>query len=249
MGTISAGGTQSYTAKSFDASGNLIGDVTSSTTFSIGPDGSCTGSTCTATSAGAHTVTATAGLATDTAALTISASALDHLVLAPSSATISAGGSETYTAEGRDQYNNSLGDVTDGATFTIAPNGSCTGSTCTASSAGTHTVTATEFAKTGTAPLQVTSGTLDHIVISPASSTISAGGSETYTVEGFDTTGNSLGDFTLGTTFTISPDGSCNGDICTATAAGTHTVTAINSGKTSSAVLTVSAGALDHLVL
>src|SRR5207249_1174010 len=148
--------------------------------------------------------------------------ALDHILLSPATATIASGGSQTYTAEGRDQYNNSLGDITGDVTFTIT-GGSCTGATCTASTAGTPPVTATQFGKTGTATLQVTSGTLDHIVISPGSATISAGGSQTYTAEGFDAAGNSLGDFTLGTTFTISPDGSCTGNICTATTAGAHT--------------------------
>ena len=178
--TITAGKSQTYTAQGYDASNNPIGDVTSSTTFAIGPDGSCSGNLCTATSAGAHTVTGNAGGATDTAALTVTASSLDHLGLTPASATIASGGSQTYSAEGFDQYNNSLGDATAGATFTIAPNGSCADATCTASSSGTHTVSASEVGKTGTASLQVTSGTLDHIVITPASATISAGGSQTY---------------------------------------------------------------------
>ncbi|TML89627.1 MAG: hypothetical protein E6G06_14165, partial [Actinobacteria bacterium] len=246
--TITAGAAQTYAAHGYDAANNPIGDVTANTTFSIGPDGSCTGNSCTATTAGAHTVTGHAGAATDTATVTVTGGALDHILLSPATATIASGGSQTYTAEGRDQYNNSLGDITGDVTFTIT-GGSCTGATCTASTAGTHTVTATQFGKTGTATLQVTSGTLDHIVISPGSATISAGGSQTYTAEGFDAAGNSLGDFTLGTTFTISPDGSCTGNICTATTAGAHTVTAINNGETSSAALTVNAGALDHLVL
>ena len=169
--------------------------------------------------------------------------------MTPASATISAGGSQSYSAEGRDQYDNSLGDITDDATFTIGPNGSCTGNTCTPSTAGAHAVTATRFAKTGTASLQVTSGNLDHIVLSPGAATIGVGESQTYSVEGFDGNGNSLGDFTLATTLTISPDGSCTGNTCTATTVGDHTVTAINNGETSSAVLTVTAGALDHLVV
>ena len=85
----------------------------------------------------------------------MTAAALDHLVLSPASATISAGGSQAYTAEGRDQYDNSLGDMTASTTFSIAPNGSCTGATCTASAAGAHTVTGTKSGKTGTASLQV----------------------------------------------------------------------------------------------
>src|SRR5213075_523157 len=103
------------------------GDVTSGTTFSITPNGSCTGNVCTATTAGAHTVTGTNSGKTSTASLTVNAGPLDHLALSPASATISSGGSQAYTAQGRDQYENSLGDVTSTTTFSIAPNGSCTG--------------------------------------------------------------------------------------------------------------------------
>jgi hypothetical protein len=85
----------------------------------------------------------------------VTAGSLDHLVLSPASATIPVGGSQAYTAEGRDQYNNSLGDVTATTTFSIAPDGSCTGAACTASVAGSHTVTGTKSGKTGTASLTV----------------------------------------------------------------------------------------------
>ena len=85
----------------------------------------------------------------------MTAGSLDHLVLSPASATIPVGGSQAYTAEGRDQYNNSLGDVTATTTFSIAPDGSCTGAACTASVAGSHTVTGTKSGKTGTASLTV----------------------------------------------------------------------------------------------
>jgi parallel beta-helix repeat protein len=247
--TISAGDSQTYTAEGFDASNNSLGDVTAFTTFSIAPNGTCTGASCTATTAGSHTVTGTDSGKTSTASLTVTAGPLDHLVLAPASASISAGGSQAYTAEGRDQYDNSLGDVTAQTTFSIAPDGSCTGATCTASVVGTHTVTGTDAGKTGTATLEVREAVVDHIVISPSTATISAGGSQTYTAEGFDASGNSLGDVTAQTTFSIAPDGSCASATCTATTAGAHTVTGNRNGKTSDASLTVTAGPLDHLAL
>src|SRR5439155_1397406 len=210
--TISAGGSQTYTAQGFDASNNSLGDVTASTSFSISSDGSCTGASCTATVAGPHTVTGNDGGRTGTASLSVTAGPLDHLALSPASATISAGGSQTYTAAGRDQYDNSLGDVTASTSFSIAPNGACTGASCTATLAGPHTVTGNDGGRTGTASLQVTPGAvLDHIVISPSSATISAGGSQTYTAQGFDASNNSLGDVTASTSFSISSDGSCTG--------------------------------------
>ncbi len=190
--------------------------------------------------AGAPTVTGNDSGKTSTASLSVTAGTLDHLVLAPASATIPAGGSQAYTAQGRDQYDNSLGDVTATTTFAISPNGSCTGATCTASVSGAHTVTGTQGGKSGTASLQVGAGSLDHIVISPASATIAAGGSQVYTAQGFDASNNSLGDVTAFTTFSIAPNGSCTGATCTANVGGAHTVTGNDAGKTSTASLTVS---------
>jgi hypothetical protein len=84
---------------------------------------------------------------------------LDHLAITPLSATIAAGGSQAYTVEGFDAFNNSRGNVTSSATFSIAPDGSCTGATCTASVPGSHTVSATFGGKTAQAALTVTGTT------------------------------------------------------------------------------------------
>jgi hypothetical protein len=45
---------------------------------------------------------------------------------------------------------------------------------------------------------------------------------------------------TAATTFSIAPEGSCSGSVCTANAGGPHTVTGNDGGKTSTASLTVS---------
>jgi PKD repeat protein len=79
----------------------------------------------------------------------------------------------------------------------------------------------------------------DHIVISPASATIQPGGSQSYTAEAFDTDGGSMGNVTANTSFSIAPNGSCNGNTCTATQPGAHTVTGTFSGDSDSATLTV----------
>jgi hypothetical protein len=237
--TVAAGGSQAYTAEGFDTSGNSLGDVTASTVFSIAPDGSCSGKVCTAKVAGVHTVTGVHSGKPGVASLTVTAGPLDHLVLSPASATIVAAGSQAYTAQGLDHYDNSLGDVTALASFSIAPDGSCTASTCTASVPGGHTVTASLTGASGSASLQV-KAPLDRIVISPAGATVDPGGSQAFTAEGFDASGASLGDVTAATVFAIGPDGSCNGNVCTANIGGPHTVTGNDSGKTGTATLAVS---------
>ncbi|HSZ28914.1 MAG TPA: DUF11 domain-containing protein [Pseudonocardiaceae bacterium] len=85
----------------------------------------------------------------------------------------------------------------------------------------------------------VTHAPLASLVISPASSTIATGSTQTYTVQGLDAFGNSLGNLTGGTTFTITPDGSCGHSVCTAGTNGPHTVTATRQGVTTTAALTV----------
>jgi hypothetical protein len=197
------------------------------------------------------------GLTDGTQVETVAAATLHYLALSPASRAITAGDNQAYTAEGFDQYNNRLGDVTSATTFTITPDGSCTGASCTATVAdGTsshHTVTGTDGGKTATASLTVNPGALHHLALNPASTTMSAGASQTYTAEGRDVYNNSLGDVTSTTAFTITPDGSCTGASCTATVAdGTsshHTVTGTHGGKTGTASLTVNPGALHHLVL
>ena len=241
--SITVGGNQSYTATAYDAYNNILGDVTSSTTFSLSPDGSCTANSCTSTISGAHTVTGSYSGKTSTATLQIVAASYDHIMISPSSATITAGDSQTYTAEAFDQYNNSLGDVTGTTTFSLSPDGSCTANSCSATEVGLHTVTGNNGGKTSTSNLQVNEGVLDHIVISPSSATITAGDSQTYTAEAFDQYDNSLGDVTGTTTFSLSPDGSCTANSCSATAADDYTVTATHSGKTSTAILMVTPGA------
>jgi PKD repeat protein len=69
--TIEPGGSQAYTAEAFDTDGDSMGKVTADTNFSIGPDGSCQGHTCTATKAGAHTVTGTYAGDSDAATLVV----------------------------------------------------------------------------------------------------------------------------------------------------------------------------------
>jgi hypothetical protein len=158
-------------------------------------------------------------------------------MLTPASASVMSGTSQAYTVEGFDAANNDLGADT-GATLSITPDGSCTAYTCTATTAGAHTVTATDGTAQGTATLTVTPGPLDHLALSPASSLIASGGSQTYTVEGFDAANNDLGPDSSAT-LAITPDGSCTGYTCTATTAGAHTVTATDGDGTGTAKLTV----------
>jgi hypothetical protein len=120
----------------------------------------------------------------------VSLSALDHLALTPASASIAAGGSQSYTATGFDQYNNNLGDVTASTTFSIAPNGSCTGASCTATVAGPHTVTGSNGGKTSTASLTVAPGPASHLILTAPTNPVTPGSSFSVIVTLTDQYGN-----------------------------------------------------------
>lgn len=138
----------------FSATGsnNTLGICSATTALGV--------STCTlaSTKAEVKTLSILTPVAVTGGTVTFQAGALDHITISPPTATIAAGGSQAYTATAFDQYNNTIGDVTGSATFGIAPDGSCTGASCTATVAGGHTVTGTESGKTGAASLMVTPG-------------------------------------------------------------------------------------------
>ncbi len=152
--SIAPGGSEPYHAEGFDPKGLDLGDVTSTTTFSIVPAGSCIGAICTPTIPGAYTVTGVNGLARGTASLTVITAIPDHLVLSPAEAWIAPDGSTTFSAEAYDAAGDDLGNVTASTTFSIDGT-TCNGATCASSIGGAHTITGTDGSASGTAALTV----------------------------------------------------------------------------------------------
>lgn len=257
--TITAGGSQAYTAQGFDQFANPLGDVTGDTVFSIDGAGTCSGASCGSDYAGSYTVTGTLGTIVDTASLTVDPGAIDYLTISPESAQIASGGSQAYTTQAWDVFGNLIGTVTGDTVFTIELSGrfttaenneaSCTGNVCTAYVAADHTVTGSYAGEFASSLLTVVGGALDSITISPSSSSITAGTTQTYTADGYDAANNWLGDVTGDTTFTISAGGSCTGAACGSTTAGGYTVTGTNGTAVDTASLTVTPAAAASLVL
>jgi hypothetical protein len=174
------------------------------------------------------------------------------LVLTPASASNAIGTTHTLTATATDATGAPVPNAT--VTFRIlsGPNAGQPGPVITdangvatfsysSAAAGTDSIQASiKSLQSNTAQAVWTApGSLDHIAITPAIATITAGANQTFTVTGFDKFNNSRGDLTGTTTFAISPDGSCTGNICTVGIAGSHTVTATNSSFTAQASLLV----------
>jgi outer membrane protein assembly factor BamB len=80
---------------------------------------------------------------------------------------------------------------------------------------------------------------VDHLVLSPATMSIAAGGNQDYSAEGFDSVNDDLGDFTSVTTFAISSGGTCTANQCGAASAGDYTVTGTYGPATGTAALHV----------
>jgi hypothetical protein len=114
------------------------------------------------TNAGSPTITAKAngklkGNPNASKQVTVTAGPAVQIAISPTSSTIDTNGQQPYTVTGKDQYGNSSGDVTAGTNFSLSPaGGSCSGNTCSASSTGPYTVTATYQNLTATSQLTVT---------------------------------------------------------------------------------------------
>ncbi|WP_296606171.1 MBG domain-containing protein [Nocardioides sp.] len=131
------------------------------------------------------TVSDRSGSRTTRASFTVEAAKAHHLVLTPPSATMTYGGSRPFRAFTEDAFGNRRDDVTDRASFTLAPDGGCTGPVCGAGAhAGDHVVTATLGALSGFADLVVEPR---HVTVTAASATRVYGATDpafTYTVDG-----------------------------------------------------------------
>lgn len=225
-----------------------LGPEPGATVTMVPNGGPCPAQACTTTMAGPDGVIATMGDVTTSIPVTVLPGPLKFFGLAPTTVTIPLGADTNFAVFGTDAWDNPIdpGAVESATTFSISPgrpDGWCVANTCGATTPGAYTVTATSGAFSQSATLTVTAtatatGPLDHLTLLPASASIAAGSSETFTVEGYDAANDDLGPVT-DATLSISPDGSCTAYTCTASKAGAHTVTATDGTAQGTATLTV----------
>ncbi len=164
--------------------------------------------------------------------------------LSPSSQAGRAGDSAPYVVNEVDSGGDALRPA-DNAIVSITPDGSCTlphdrGQVeCTPAKKGLHTVTAVEGGYTSTSTLDASAGAPSTLTITPSSATTVSGGQVGFSVRGYDSGGDDLGNLTNSSTFSISSGGSCSGATCWADNQGTYTVTARSGAATTTAALTV----------
>jgi len=183
---------------------------------------------------------------TDDASLTVTISDVVRIEISPIASTVTAAVPKP-TPSLPTQYRQ-LCDVSAATTFSIdaAAGGSWVNYVYTSEYAGTWTITATYLGFNDTASLTVNAGALHHIVISPDTSTITAGSTQTYSAQSFDQFNNLIANVTSSTTFSIleaGHGGSWATNVYTSQTAGTWTVTGIYLSTYSDiATLTVNAG-------
>jgi hypothetical protein len=90
---------------------------------------------------------------------------------------------------------------------------------------------------------------VDHLVVSPATSSVPAGSPQTFTAEGFSPSNVDQGDVTAAANFTISGGATCNLNVCTSSAPGTYTVTATYGTATGTATMTVTSTGATYVPL
>ena len=243
--SITAGSSQAYTATASDAYGN-IWDVTDTTTWSVNSTagGAWFNNHYTSESAGGWVIIGNCSGLSSFAYLTVNHASTINITISPSSAIMTSGSNEAFAATAYDEYGNQW-DVSNSANWTASTDadGLWTGSTYTSANTGNWTVTANYGGLFDTASLTVNHGAALSITISPGSTSITAGQSQTFKATASDYSGNNW-DVTNSTTWSIDPDagGSWSSNIYASDSAGTWAVTGTYLGTSSSATITVNAG-------
>jgi len=254
--TLATNTTQQYTAVGKDYAGNTI---TISPNWSVASGGSISGTglftSGMAPGTYTNTVKASVGGVFATASVTVDASALSTITLAPTPVTLPIGGTQTFTATGKDAAGNVISPLTySWSNVTAAAGGvaaGCTGNTCvftagTTAGAYAGTVTATSGTKTGTATVTVSAGVAATIVVTPTPDTLAIGDSVHLTAVVKDASGNTLA---ITPNWSVAAGGgtiSTTGWFKAGTVAGTYTNTGMASVGSvhGSATVLVKAGAL-----
>jgi parallel beta-helix repeat protein len=136
------------------------------------------------------------------ASVTVITDQLTHIVVSPSVVNVIAGTTQSFSAVGYDQYNNTISGLTITWTTDV---GAMTGTTLTAQIASgvSGYVRATSGAVFGSSSVSIVPATLNHIVISPITLIAVAGTQIQYTAVGQDVYNNNISGLTIVWTTTV----------------------------------------------
>jgi len=193
--SVVAGATQQFTVTGKDVGGNSV-PVTAFWSATGGGTISPTGLFTAGATAGTfvNAVTATAGGITASATVTVVAGALASVTVTPNPAQVAAGGTQQFTATGRDASGNVVAItptwtvVAGGGTISAADLFTATG----APNTYTNTVVATAGSFSGTATVVIATGTLASITVSPNPASMVTGSTVQFNAVGRDAAGNTV---------------------------------------------------------
>lgn len=198
--TIAVGATQPFTIVATDNNGDVV-TITPSWSVTGGGSITQTGLFTAGQQPGTSTISALCSGITVTATVTVTGGPLASIVVTPNPGTMPINTSLTYTASGRDAFNNTVA-ITGTVTWSVVAGGGTipagtTGLTApftAGPTAGTftNTVRATNGTLAGTATAIVTAGPLTTIVVTPNPGTMQVNTSLTYTASGRDAGGNTV---------------------------------------------------------
>jgi hypothetical protein len=199
---LATGGTQPFTAVGKDANGNIVQftptwSVLNATAGSIN---SGTGLFTAGTVSGTYlnTVQATSSGISGFATVNVAAGALFSITVSPNPSNLATGGTQLFTAVGKDVNGNIVGIVPAWSIDPLVGGGTIdlnTGVFTAGVVAGAYnnTVRATVGAIVGKATVNVGVGALFSITVSPNPSNLAAGGTQLFTAVGKDVNGNIVG--------------------------------------------------------
>lgn len=249
---LALGGTATLTAIAYDQNGNALTGRPVTWASSAPSVATVDGNgIVTSVAQGSATITATSEGKTASAAITVTpppAIPVASVAVAPTSSSLTVGGTTTLTAITYDASGNPLtgrGIVWASSAPAVAT--VSTSGVVTAKSAGSATITATSEGKTGSATVTVASPApvpVNSVTVAPSSSTVVTGSTVTLTAVTYDAQGNTLTGRQIVWASTANGVATVNGSgTVTAVASGTATITATSEGKTGSATITVTAPA------
>ncbi len=193
--TLPISATQQFTAVGKDAFGNVVAITPVWSATAGGTINATSGLFTAGTTPGTFTnnVVATSGSISGTASVTVTAGPVATITVTPNPATLTIGAQQTFTAVGKDAGGNV---VTITPVWSVVNGGGTIVSTSGVFTAGTvpgayvNTVKATQGTISGTATVNVTSGPITSIIVTPNPATLAPGAAQTFTAIASDASGN-----------------------------------------------------------
>jgi uncharacterized protein YjdB len=248
--SLTVGQTTTLAAETRDANGTVLTGRPVTWSTSNASVATVSNGVVTATGPGTATITATSEGKTGTAAITVAAVPVATVTVAPATLPLVVGQTGTLAATTRDAANNVLTgrDVTWSTSNANVATVSSAG-VVTATGPGTATITATSEGKTGTATVNVTAVPVATVSVSPATVSLTTGGTQQITATARDAQGNALARQVTWQTGNANVATVTQGGLITAVGAGTTTVTATSEGRVGTVTVTVTPPAVGSVTV